>query len=67
MQTLETSLDEIEKIVAASRRRRFFMRDGAWFFLTRREQEHGPYASLAEAQRQLTIYLHKRGIIHFSL
>lgn len=67
MYTQQTGLDEIEKIVAASRRKRFFMRDGAWFFLTRQEQEHGPYASLVEAKRQLTIYLHKRGIVRFSL
>jgi len=67
MSTQATILDDIERIAASSRRKRFFMRNGAWFFLTRHEVEHGPYASLDEAKRQLTVFLHKAGVVHFSL
>ena len=67
MQTQQTMHVDIERITVSPRRERFFMRRGKWFFLTRNEVEHGPYASLDDAKRQLTAYLHKAGVVQFSL
>lgn len=49
------------------RRTRFYMRDDQWFYQTRHGQEHGPYKTLIEAKRALSLYLRRSGIVRFSL
>lgn len=47
--------------------KRFYMRENEWFFQTRHGQEHGPYKTLTQAKRDLSLYLRRSGIIRFTL
>lgn len=49
------------------RRKRFYIRNNEWYFLTRYGQEHGPYKTLTEAKRDLSLFLRRSGVVRFDL
>ncbi|MDH5180909.1 MAG: DUF6316 family protein [Gammaproteobacteria bacterium] len=49
------------------RRKRLFLRNNEWYYLTRYSQEHGPYTTMIEAKRDLSLFLRRSGVIRFTL
>jgi hypothetical protein len=45
------------------RRRRFYSRDGQWYFRTREGQDHGPYPHFTDAEAAMKLYLRRWGIV----
>lgn len=49
------------------RRKRFYLRDNNWYYLTRSDQEHGPFKTLTDAKRDLSLFLRRSGVVRFTL
>ena len=49
------------------RKKRIFMKDKQWYFLTRNGMEHGPFQNLTEAKKELAIFLRRSGVIRFTI
>ena len=56
-----------EKGQIPPRRKRVFLKDKQWYFMTRNGQEHGPYQNLTEAKRELALFLRRSGVVKFTL
>lgn len=49
------------------RRKRVFMKSKQWYFMTRNGLEHGPFQNLAEAKKELALFLRRSGVIRFTI
>jgi len=45
------------------RRRRYYLKDRQWYFMTRDGRHHGPYRHLTDAEAALKLYLRRCGIV----
>lgn len=55
-----------EKGNAPPRRKRIYTDGKNWFFLTRNNGNHGPYATFTEAKSALKLFMRRSGIINFN-
>lgn len=49
------------------RRKRLFMKNKQWYFMTRNGLEHGPYQNLTEAKKELALFLRRSGVVRFTI
>lgn len=53
--------------VVPPRKKRVFMKNKQWYFLTRNALEHGPYQNLTEAKKELALFLRRSGVVRFTV
>jgi len=56
-----------ERGTVPNRRKRVFMKNKQWYFLTRNGLEHGPYQNLTEAKKELALFLRRSGVVRFTV
>lgn len=49
------------------RRKRVFMKNKQWYFITRTGLEHGPYQNMTEAKKDLALFLRRSGVVRFTI
>lgn len=49
------------------RRKRIFMADKQWYFITRNGLKHGPYQNRTEAKKELALFLRRSGVVRFTI
>ena len=49
------------------RRKRLYMKNKQWYFMTREGVEHGPYQNLTDTKRELALFLRRSGVVKFTL
>lgn len=56
-----------EKGPVPLRRKRIYLKNKEWYFITRNGLEHGPYQNLTEAKRELALFLRRSGVVRFTI
>lgn len=56
-----------EQGIVPPRRKRVFMKNGQWYFMTRNGLGCGPYLNLTEAKKELALFLRRSGVLRFTV